>query len=69
MSKWLDRLEDGTYKTEIESMEVCKWKVNEVCCNDKCEELGDYPYPSSNVKVKKDVNILRKKTERSLNND
>lgn len=31
MSKWLDKLEDGTYKTEIESMEVCKWKVNEVC--------------------------------------
>lgn len=45
MSKWLDKLEDGTYKTEIESMDICKWRINEICCNDKCEELGDYPYP------------------------
>ena len=24
MSKWLDKLEDGTYKTEIESMDISK---------------------------------------------
>lgn len=46
MSRWLDKLEDETYKIEIESMDICKWRINEICCNDKCEELGDYPYPA-----------------------
>lgn len=45
MSRWLDKLDDGIYKIEIESMDICKWRINEICCNDKCEELGDYPYP------------------------
>lgn len=52
MSKWLDKLEEGTYKTRIESMKDCKWKVNDVCCNEKCDELGDYPYPSSKCESK-----------------
>ena len=47
MSRFLTRNPDGTYLEEIESMEVCKWKINEVCCNDKSDYLGDYPYPSS----------------------
>lgn len=47
MSRWLDRLEDGTYKEEIESMELCKWRINEICCNDKSDCCGDYPYPTS----------------------
>lgn len=32
MSRYLTQKEDGTYLEEIESMEVCKWKINEVCC-------------------------------------
>jgi len=31
---------------EIESMDMCKWLIDGVCCNDKCDCLGDYPYPS-----------------------
>lgn len=46
MSRFLTKKEDGTYLEEIESMEVCKWKINDVCCNEKCDCLGDYPYPS-----------------------
>nr|DAI63179.1 MAG TPA: hypothetical protein [Caudoviricetes sp.] len=60
MSKWLDKLEDGTYKTEIESMDICKWKVNEVCCNEKSEELGDYPYPSSKCESKEKCEYFEK---------
>ena len=66
MSKWLDRLEDGTYKTEIESMEVCKWKVNEVCCNDECEELGDYPYPSSKCESKEKCKYFEKEDRKEF---
>ena len=46
MSRFLTRNEDGTYLEEIESTEVCRWRINEVCCNDKCECLGDYPINS-----------------------
>lgn len=46
MSRFLTRNSDGTYLEEIESMEVCKWKVNEICCNDSSPNLGDYPYLS-----------------------
>lgn len=44
MSRFLTRNQDGTYIEEIESMEVCKWRINDVCCNDKSEYLADYPY-------------------------
>lgn len=47
MSRYLTQKEDGTYLEEIESMDICKWKINEVCCNDKSDCLGDYPYPYS----------------------
>lgn len=45
MSRFLTQKEDGTYLDEIESMEVCRWRINDVCCNDKCDCLADYPYP------------------------
>ena len=45
MSKFLSRNPDGTYLEEIESMEICKWRINDVCCCDKSEYLADYPYP------------------------
>lgn len=47
MSRYLSRNEDGTYTEEIESAEVCKWRINDICCNDKCDCLGEYPYPRS----------------------
>lgn len=47
MSRFLTQKKDKTYLEEIESMEVCKWRINDICCNDKCDCLGDYPFPSS----------------------
>ena len=35
---------NGIWIEEIESMEVCKHKINDVCCNEDCEELGSYVY-------------------------
>jgi len=32
---------------EIESMDICKWLINDICCNDKSDALEDYPYPRS----------------------
>ena len=45
MSRWLE-YENKKHKESIESMEVCKWRINEVCCNDKSSCVADYPYPS-----------------------
>ena len=45
MSRFITK-QGNKYIEEIESMEVCKMKYNGVCCNDKCPDLGDYPYPS-----------------------
>lgn len=47
MSRFLTQKENGSYLEEIESMEICKWRINNVCCNEKSNCLGDYPYPSS----------------------
>ena len=47
MSRFLTKKDDGTYLEEIESMEVCKWRIDDVCCNDECDCCGDYPYPRS----------------------
>lgn len=54
MSRWLSQNKDGTYLEEIESMEVCRWRINDLCCNDKCDCLGDYPYPSSICELEED---------------
>ena len=43
MSRFLTKKEDGTYLEEIESMNICKWRINEVCCNEKSMYIGDYP--------------------------
>ena len=47
MSRFITRQDDDTYLEEIESMEICKWRYNDVCANDKCPDLADYPYPSN----------------------
>lgn len=41
MSRYLTSKRDGTYLEEIESMEECKWRINDMCCNDSSEFLGD----------------------------
>lgn len=40
MSRFLIYRKGAKYKEEIESMEVCKWCINNVCCNEKSEWLG-----------------------------
>ena len=45
MSRFLTQKDDGTYLEEIESMEVCKWRIDDVCCNESSPDLADYPYP------------------------
>lgn len=42
MSRFLTRNDDGTYLEEIESMTECKYKINEMCCNDSSQYLGDF---------------------------
>lgn len=42
MSRFLTK-EGDKYIEEIESMEVYRWLVNEVCCNNGCEYIADYP--------------------------
>ena len=51
MSRFLSK-QNGEYIEEIASMEVCKWKINEICCNEACDCLGDYPYlPCDDIDV------------------
>ena len=54
MSRFLTMNTDGTYNIEIESMNFCKWKINDICCNDKFDCLADYPYPSSICEIDED---------------
>ena len=44
MSRFVTKNKDGTYIEEIESMQICKYRINEVCCNEKSEHLGDWFY-------------------------
>lgn len=60
MSRFLTQKDDGTYLEEIESMEVCKWRIDDVCCNDKCDCLGDYPYPREKCESKKSCRYFEK---------
>lgn len=42
MSRFVTSNEVGTYLEEIESMEECKWRINNTCCNEESKYLGDY---------------------------
>lgn len=59
MSRFLTQ-ENGKFIEEIESMNVCRWRINEVCCNDKSEYLADYPYPMCECSSKKDCEFFEK---------
>lgn len=60
MSSWLDKDENGNYIKQIESIDICKWKINEVCCNDKSEYLADYPYPFCKCESLEDCKYFEK---------
>lgn len=45
MSRFYTIQENGKPLEEIESMEVCKWRINEVCCNDESDCVADFPDP------------------------
>ena len=45
MSRYLDRKDNGSYLESIESMDICKWRINEVCCNAGSQYIGDFPFP------------------------
>lgn len=43
MSRFVTKVGDK-FIEEIESMDVCRWMINQVCCNEKCKHLGSYPF-------------------------
>lgn len=54
MSRFLTRNPDGTYLEEIESMEICRWRINDVCCCEESPDLADYPYPREKCESKEE---------------
>ena len=52
MSRFLTSNKDGKYIEKIESMETCKWRINDMCCNDSSEFLGDC-HCSSTKKIRR----------------
>lgn len=60
MSSWLDKDGNGNYVKKIESVDVCRYKINEVCCNDQCDYLGDYPYPFCKCESLEDCKYFEK---------
>jgi len=60
MSSFLTKNENGDYVRSIESDYICKWKINEVCCNDKSEFVADYPSPFCKCESKNDCKYFEK---------
>ena len=48
---------------EIENMELCKWLIDDVCCNDKSDCLGDYPSPFCKCESLNDCNCFEKEDD------
>ena len=42
MSRYITRT-NGTDIEDIENMEICKWRINDVCCNEESKYVADYP--------------------------
>lgn len=64
MSSFLTKNKFGVYIKEIESTKICKWKINEICCNDECEYIADYPYPYCKCESKKQCKYFEKEDGR-----
>lgn len=60
MSSFLSKNEKGQYIKFYDDLRECKWKINEVCCNDKSEYLADYPSPFCKCESKKDCIYFEK---------
>lgn len=41
MSRFVSE-KDGKFIEEIESLEICKYRLNDVCCNENSEHLGEW---------------------------
>ena len=47
MSRWIETGKDERGRFYLETLkdpDGCKWLMNEVCCNDKCEMCCDFPF-------------------------
>lgn len=42
MSRWIKQTEDGKYDVRISSLEECRDMYNEVCCNERSDERGEF---------------------------
>ena len=60
MSRFLTKNENGDYVENIDSLYICRWKINEVCCSDKSEYAADYPYPYCKCESKMDCKYFEK---------
>lgn len=45
MSRFLEDDGFGGYREELASIDECRYLINEVCCNDKCDQCSDFPHP------------------------
>ena len=43
MSKFLLKDNDGKYRKKTEDSNICKYKINGICCNEKSEYYGYFP--------------------------
>lgn len=60
MSRNLVKDRNGKTRQVIESFEVCKWRVDDICCNNKSSHLAEYPYPTEMCYSKKEKEKLNK---------
>lgn len=60
MSSFLTKNENGEYIKEIESLNKCKWKINEVCCNYRSEYLAGYPSSFCKCESKEDCKFFER---------
>lgn len=43
MSRYLQQRIDGAWEEMLEDMNKCSYLIDDVCCNDNSEHLGDFP--------------------------
>ena len=45
MARHLEKTPKGDYRETITNINQCRWLYDEVCCNDRCDIVADYPDP------------------------
>lgn len=60
MSRYItsNEKDTNTFIEEIESIDICKWRINDMCCNENSDYLADYPYPTCKCESKDDCNYF-----------